>query len=290
MIHYIKYKFIFSALYLAVFATSVFTSSNIYAQNSPSSLRHIVSAEQVEAVGTKQYSEVIAQAKQKGNLLDINSPVYIRVNNISNNLIKHIGTVNPRAKNWKWEVNVIKDDQTNAFCMPSGKIAVYTGIIDKLNLTDAELAVIMGHEISHALQEHAREQMAKQQLTNLGAGLISNMLGLGDIGQLAIKAGAGLLSLKFSRDDETDADIVGLNISTKAGYDPRASIVLWQKMIKVAGANKTPQWISTHPIGKNRIKALEQKMPELMPVFAKYQPELAKKIYISNTKDIPSVE
>jgi predicted Zn-dependent protease len=260
------------------------------AQSTQSSLRHIVSAEQVESAGVQQYSQIINQAKQKGILLSNTNPMYIRVNTISQNLIKYIGNVNPRAKNWKWEINVLKDEQTNAFCMPSGKIAVYSGIIDKLNLTDAEIAIILAHEISHALQEHAREQMAKQQLTNMGAGLVSNIFGLGQLGNLAIQAGASLLTLKFSRDDETDADVVGLNIAAQAGYDPRASIVLWKKMIKIAGANQTPQWVSTHPIGKNRIKLLEQKIPELMPIFAKKYPALASKKYISNNKDIPDIE
>ncbi len=259
-------------------------------QNTQSSLRHLVSAEKVEAAGGQQYNQIIYQAKQKGILLDNRNDMYIRINKISQRLIKNIGNINPRAKNWIWEINVLNDSQTNAFCMPGGKIVVYSGIIDKLNLTDAEIAVVLSHEISHALQEHAREQMAKQQLTNVGASLISNILGLRDIGNIALKAGAGLLSLKFSRDDETDADLIGLDISARAGYDPRASIVLWKKMIKIAGDNKALQWVSTHPVGKNRIKILEQKLPELMPIFTKINPVLAHKKYISNNKDIPDVE
>jgi predicted Zn-dependent protease len=258
------------------------------AQNNKSSVRTLVSAEQIEVSGQTQYQEIIKDAQQKQKLLGQNHPTYQRILRIAQQLIPYANTVNNRANNWKWEVNVMQDNDTNAFCMPGGKIAIFTGIIDKLNLTDAEIAVVLGHEMAHALQEHAREQMAKSQLTDIGANLIGNVLGLGDLGRVALNAGAGLLSLRFSRDDETDADFVGLRLSTQAGYDPRASIVLWEKMIKT-NKGAPPQWLSTHPVGQNRIQALKNKMPEMMPVFAQIKPNLARLNYKSNTQGIADV-
>ncbi len=253
-----------------------------------SAVRNLVSAEQIEASGRSEYQEIIQDAQQKQKILDANNYTHKRVLSIAQQIIPYAGKFNNRASNWNWEVNVIKDDQTNAFCMPGGKIAIFTGIIDKLNLTDAEIAVILGHEMAHALQEHAREQVAKSQLTNIGTSLLSDALGLGDLGRVALKAGAGLLSLRFSREDETDADLVGLRLSTQAGYDPRASIVLWEKMTKL-NKGAPPQWLSTHPIGQNRIQTLKNKMPEMMPIFAQIKPNLAKSHYKSNTQGIADI-
>jgi len=260
-----------------------------FAQNAPSKLRNIVPAASVEQQGTQAYEQIIQEAKAKNKLLPITSPLYIRVNKIAQKLIPKTNEFNTRAKDWKWQINVIQDEQANAFCLPGGKIAVYSGIIEKLNATDAEIATVMGHEMAHALQEHAREQLAKNNLTGIGANLLGQVFGLGDLGKIAIDAGAKLLSLKFSRDDESDADIVGLNLAAKAGYDPRASIVLWQKMGKLQ-KTQPPQWISTHPIGANRIKLLTQKLPTVMPLFAKIAPTAAKQPYISNDKQIANVK
>jgi predicted Zn-dependent protease len=150
--------------------------------------------------------------------------------------------------------------------MPGGKIAFYTGILETLKLTDDEVAAVMGHEIAHALREHARERMGKSVATNVGASLLSQLLGVGELGNTVIGGGAQLLSLQFSRSDESEADLVGLELAARAGFDPRAGISLWQKM---AAQNKgaPPQWLSTHPAGSTRIAEMQKNMPRVLPLY-----------------------
>jgi predicted Zn-dependent protease len=150
--------------------------------------------------------------------------------------------------------------------MPGGKIVFYTGILEQLKLTDDEVAQIMGHEIAHALREHARERMGKSAATNIGAGLLSQVLGLGDLGRTVTNYGAELLTLKFSRDNETEADLVGLELAARAGYDPRAGITLWRKM-QAASKGAPPQWLSTHPAGETRITDIEKALPQVLPIY-----------------------
>jgi predicted Zn-dependent protease len=150
--------------------------------------------------------------------------------------------------------------------MPGGKIAFYTGILDQLQLNDDEVAMIMGHEMAHALREHARERMGKSAATNIGASLLSQLLGLGDLGQTVAGLGVELLNLRFGREDESEADLVGMELGARAGFDPRAGITLWQKM---GAANKgaPPQWLSTHPAGATRIADMERNLPRVMPLY-----------------------
>ena len=173
---------------------------------------------------------------------------------------------NERAPNWKWEVNLIGSSQINAFCMPGGKIVFYTGLLKTLQLTDDEVAMVMGHEIAHALREHARERIGKNAATGIGANLIGQILGLGQIGQTVTNYGAQLLTLEFSRSDESEADLVGMELAARAGFDPRAGITLWQKM-GAASKGAPPQWLSTHPSGKTRIADIESNLPRVMPLY-----------------------
>jgi predicted Zn-dependent protease len=150
--------------------------------------------------------------------------------------------------------------------MPGGKIAYYTGILDQLKLTDDEVAQVMGHEIAHALREHARARMGKGAATNIGASIVSQVLGLGDLGRTVAGYGVELISLKFSRDDETEADLVGLELAARAGYDPRAGVTLWKKM-QAASKGAPPQWLSTHPAGNTRITEIEKALPLVLPLY-----------------------
>ena len=173
---------------------------------------------------------------------------------------------NARASAWQWEVNLIQSDQINAFCMPGGKIAFYTGILDKLSLNDDEAAMIMGHEMAHALREHARERLAKTQATGLGLSVLSSLLGLGNLGDAAASLGTQLLSLRFSRDDETEADLVGLELAARSAYAPSASVSLWKKMAEANGKNGL-SFLSTHPSGPARIRQLEANVPKVMGLY-----------------------
>jgi predicted Zn-dependent protease len=178
---------------------------------------------------------------------------------------------NARAANWRWEVNLIGSQQVNAFCMPGGKIAFYSGILDKLKLTDDEVATVIGHEMAHALREHARERMGKNAATGIGASLLSQVLGLGELGQTVTRYGAQLLTLQFSRSDESEADLVGMELAARAGYDPRAGVSLWQKMA-AAAKGAPPQWLSTHPAGSTRIADIEANLPRVMPLYGRVKP------------------
>ena len=229
-------------------------------------MRQLVPAETLENSATQQYQELLQQAKAKGALADGNNAQLQRIRAIAQRLIPYAAQWNPRASQWKWEVNLIASKQINAFCMPGGKIAFYTGIIDQLRLTDDEIAMIMGHEMAHALREHSREQLAKNQATSIGISLGAQLLGLGDIGSTAARLGGQLLSLKFSRNDESDADLVGLELAARAGYNPQAAVSLWRKMGEATGEGGIG-FLSTHPTGPSRIRQLEGNVPRVMGLY-----------------------
>jgi len=231
----------------------------------PSVVGNLVPAAAVEKQAAQQYGELKRQAAAKRALAPDDHPQLQRLRAIAARMIPFVDRYNPRARQWQWEVNLIGSKQINAFCMPGGKIAFYTGILDQLKLTDDEVAMVMGHEIAHALREHARERIAKDQLTQLGASLLGELVGGGRYTG-AFQLGGNLLSLKFSRDDESESDVVGLDIAARAGFDPRAAVSLWQKM--AAANSRTPlEFLSTHPAGDNRIREIEKHLPAVMPLY-----------------------
>jgi Zn-dependent protease with chaperone function len=233
---------------------------------SSSSLRKLVPAETLETSARQQYAQVLAEARAKGALAQDGHPQLQRLHTIAQKLIPHTAQWNSRSRDWKWQVNLIGSKQINAWCMPGGKIAFYTGILDQLKLTDDEVAMIMGHEMAHALREHARERLAKSQATGLGLSIASQLLGLGSLGDMAANLGTQLLTLKYSRDDETESDLVGLEIAARGGYKPEASVSLWQKM-QAASGNGSPSFLSTHPSGANRIQELESNLPKVQHLY-----------------------
>jgi predicted Zn-dependent protease len=204
----------------------------------------LVPAEQIEAQAASQYRELLEKAAKQGALAPANHPQL---------------------------VNLIGSRQINALCMPGGKIAFYTGILDTLKLTDDEVAMVMGHEIAHALREHGRERAGKAQVAQgltIGASILSQLFGYGDLGGYLASGAAQLTMMKFGRDDETEADLVGMDIAARAGFDPRASIVLWQKMA-AASKGQPPQWLSTHPSHDTRIEELRRNLQATLPVYAR---------------------
>jgi predicted Zn-dependent protease len=227
---------------------------------------NLVPADTVEKSAAQQYAQMLQQASAQKALGDQNHPQVKRLRSIAKAIIPHALGWNPRARDWRWEVNLIGSKQINAFCMPGGKIAFYSGILEQLKLTDDEVATVMGHEVAHALREHARARMGKNAATGIGAGLLSQVLGLGELGQTVTNYGAQLLTLQFSRSDESEADLVGMELAARAGFDPRAGVSLWQKMA-VASKGAPPQWLSTHPSGATRIADIEANLPKVMPLF-----------------------
>jgi predicted Zn-dependent protease len=224
-------------------------------------------ASYVENMAQQQYAQMMNQARQQ-RALATGGVQLERLRYIADRIVPFTPACNERARQWKWEVNLLGSDQINAFCMPGGKIAFYTGILARLKLDDDEVAMIMGHEVAHALLEHARERMVKAGGTELLLRGGAALLGLGSLGDAAAAGASQLLGLKFSRDDESQADNLGLIMAAQAGYDPRAGVSLWQKMSRVGG-EKPPPWLSTHPAGEQRIAAIEARLPQVRPLFEK---------------------
>ncbi len=231
-----------------------------------SSIRQLVPAAELEKAAGQQYEQMMAEARNQGALMGAGNPQLRRLRGMAERLIPHAAPWNDRAKSWRWEVNLINSPQINAFCMPGGKIAFYTGILDKLQLSDDESAMIMGHEMAHALREHARERLAKTQATGMGLGILSQLFGLGDLGNVAANLGTQLLSLRFSRDDETEADLVGLELAARSAFQPAASVSLWQKMAKTSGGGG-PAFLSTNPSGPERIQQLQANVPKVQRLY-----------------------
>ena len=225
-----------------------------------------ISADQVEQGASQQYLQMMQKASSQRALAPKDHPQLERLRYIAQRIIPFTPECNERARQWRWEVNLIGSQDLNAFCMPGGKIAFFYGILSKLQLTDDEVATIMGHEAAHALLEHAREQMGKNAATRLGAGLLSGVLGLGGAGDALLNMGGQLLTLNFSREDESEADIVGMDLAARAGHDPQAGISLWEKMMATA-RRAPPEFLSTHPSGPTRIRDIEEKLPKVLPLF-----------------------
>ena len=231
-----------------------------------SSFSKLVSADQIEQAAAQQYVQMRQQAAQKNALAPDGNAQVVRLRSIAKRIIPFTYEWNERARQWRWEVNLIGSPQINAFCMPGGKIAFYYGILQQLQLNDDEVAMIMGHEMTHALREHARERMGKTAATRGAIEIGAAIFGLGNGGRYLADMGGQLLTLKFGREDESEADLVGLELAARAGYDPRAGVTLWQKM---AAANKRapPQWMSTHPSGPTRIRDLESNIPKVEGLY-----------------------
>ncbi len=277
MTHSVRSRVRPSALAALGLAAALGFSAPAWAQGQPqegvrsavgkqSAFARFVPAEDIEAAAAQQYGQMVAQARQQNALLPDDHPQVVRLRAIAQRLVPYSLDWNKRAREWKWQVIALQSKELNAFCMPGGKIAFYTGILEQLKLTDDEVAMIMGHEIAHALREHARERMGKTAATKMGANLISSLLGLGSAGDALLNMGGQLLTLRFSREDESEADLIGMELAARAGYDPRAGVSLWQKM-GAASKGAPPQWLSTHPSGTSRIQDIQANLPRVMPLF-----------------------
>lgn len=256
-----------AALAVACFAQGALAREGVDVGGN-SAFTKLVPAEQVERQAQQQYAQMLQQAAAQKALGSADHAQVKRLRSIARRIIPFALEWNPRARNWQWEVNLIGSSQINAFCMPGGKIAFYSGILKTLQLTDDEVAMVMGHEIAHALREHARERMGKNAATGIGASVLSSVLGLGQIGQSVTHYGAQLLTLEFSREDESEADLVGMELGARAGFDPRAGISLWQKMSAI-NKNAPPQWMSTHPSGSTRIADMRANLSKVLPLYEK---------------------
>ena len=226
----------------------------------------MVSAADIDRSAAKDYDAELARARAN-NTLNRDSAQTVRVRKIAARLIEQTTAFRPDAKSWPWQINVETSKEINAYCMPGGRIMVYTGLIDKLNLTDAELATVMAHEISHALREHSREQVSRQMDQQVGLTALAGLAGLNDVSlELASLLSDVTFNLPHSRVQESEADEIGLELMARSGYDPNAAISLWKKM-SAAGQGGTPGFLSTHPSSSTRTADLQALLPKVLPLY-----------------------
>jgi|SRR6185503_9350219 len=258
-------------LFLLFFSNSVFSQQKEGVEVQKSRLL-LLPASTVERSAGQQYQQMMRAAAQRG-LLNRDLEQLERLRRIARELIPHAARFNRDAGKWQWEVNLITSKSVNAFCMPGGKIAFFSGILDALQLSDDEVATIMGHEIGHALLEHGRARMSAQVLKSIGITVAAIAFNLGNISTEVLAQAANLaVSLPYARTQEADADLVGLELAARSGHDPRAAIAVWQKMSKYAqavGRGQPPQFLSTHPSNQNRIKEIEANLPRVLPLYQK---------------------
>ena len=226
----------------------------------------LVSSDQVMQQSLQYYEQQNQQARAKGDLITSGAE-WSRVNAVMLRLVPQVGAFRPDAARWPWQLVLIDEDTVNAHVMAGGKITVYTGLIRKLKLSDDEIAAVMGHEMAHALREHTREKMSQSAAGDLAISIGGALLGAGEGVQQMAGLGKQLaLDLPFSRGMESEADLYGLELAARAGYDPRAAVTLWQKMARAGGSNG-PGFLSTHPAPGDRMAALEAAIPKVMPLF-----------------------
>jgi predicted Zn-dependent protease len=228
--------------------------------------RFFVSGDEINQAAVSEYNKVLADARQKGTL-DRNAALTNRVRSIASRLVAQTGAFRPDAARWGWETHVIQDNQLNAWAMPGGKMVVYSGLVERLRLTDDELGAIMGHEIAHSLREHARERVSQEMASGLVLGIAGAALGLGETGQQLANAIAQVtFTLPHSRGQETEADRLGVELAARAGFDPHAAVSVWQKMIQ-ASSSGGPQFLSTHPSPETRLSDLRIYADRVTPLY-----------------------
>lgn len=228
----------------------------------------MISAAQIDRMSAISFEQQ-AKAAQKKKILITSGPEYERLKTIANRLIPQTAVFRDDTRNWNWGLQLIDSPIVNATCAPGGRITFYTGIINKLNLTDDEIAAIMGHEIAHAVREHGREQVSQALAQNIISNVALAAAGAGSAQSIdaANQIMQYVLVLPNSRQNEREADAIGLELAARGGYDPRAAITLWQKMSKESEGKNPPEFLSTHPSNENRIKELSALIPKVMPLY-----------------------
>ena len=227
----------------------------------------VVSSAEVDRLSAISYNEQNQKAKEK-NILVTSGPTYNRLKTISNRLIQQTSVFRDDTRQWNWQLTLINAPTLNATCAPGGKITFYTGLIEQLNLTDDEIAAIMGHEIAHALREHGRERLSQAMTQNALTSIALAAAGpYGSAVNAANQAAQYILVLPNSRQNESEADAIGIELAARAGYNPQAAISVWQKMNKVTEGKNPPEFLSTHPSGDTRIEQISELLPAVQPLY-----------------------
>ncbi len=227
----------------------------------------MISSAEVDRLSTVSYNEQNQKAKESNALLT-SGPTYVRLKTIANHLIPQTEAFRDDTKQWDWRLTLIDAPILNASCAPGGKITFYTGIIEQLNLNDDEIAAIMGHEIAHALREHGRERASQAMAQNIVVNIAMAAVGsYGSAVSAANQAAHYVFVLPNSRENESEADAIGLELAARAGYNPMGAITVWQKMINATKDKSSPEFLSTHPSGETRIEQLTALMPAVEPLY-----------------------
>lgn len=263
-----KWRFIISVL-CAVFMFGCATTTQQGAVGVDRNQLLLISAAHMHQAANTSYAQVLKDAQQKG-VLNTDAATLKRVRTISKRIVEHVGVYRDDALNWDWQINVIQDDQLNAWCMPGGKIVFYSGIIGTLQLDDAEIAAIMGHEIAHALREHGRERASEAQMKQLGLSALQSLGVKHTHLKLTDVVANVTFSLPNSRTHETEADRMGVELAARAGYDPQAAVRVWGKMRSMSQGSP-PEILSTHPAHDTRIADLRVYATNVQPLYQQAQ-------------------
>ncbi|MGF6776112.1 M48 family metallopeptidase [Paraburkholderia sp. GAS334] len=235
----------------------------------PAVFRNLIPSPMLESQAAGEFDEIARGAGHAGRLYPATDAHAKRIRTIIDQLVPFSLKWNERAKTWKWDVAVVKSPDIRMYCLPGGKVVVYGGLLDRVRLNDNELGMLLGHEIAHALREHARERLGEQQAAQLGSGPIPQLFGLADLGAAPLGIGTQLLEMKYESTDETEADVIGSDIASRAGFDPRAAITLWDKLAVSTRANRGQGFIYVHPYTPARRADIMKRLPDMLPLYAK---------------------
>ncbi|MCC8401958.1 M48 family metallopeptidase [Paraburkholderia sp. MMS20-SJTN17] len=232
--------------------------------------RNLIPSPMLETQAAEEFSQIVYGASHAKRLYGDTDARVTRVRSIIDRMIPYSLKWNERAKGWKWEVAVVRSNDIRMYCLPGGKIVVYSGIIDRVRLNDNELAMLIGHEIAHALREHARMRLGQLQASQLDStGTIPQLFGLADLGMAPLGIGSRLLEMKYEDTDETEADVIGSDIASRAGFDPRAAVTLWDKLAQATRGNGERGFIYVHPYPQARREDIIKRLPDMLPLYAK---------------------
>nr|WP_249172312.1 M48 family metallopeptidase [Burkholderia dolosa] len=231
--------------------------------------RTLIPSPLLEQLTANEYAQIVQTAADGNRLLPASQPRVKRLRAIVAKLAPYSVKWNDRVKSWAWDVNAIRSRDIRITCLPGGKILVYGGMLERVRLNDDELGVLLAHGIAHALREHARSNFSTTSQTSLRAATLPPLFGVGDPLPQALNIGERLQTLHYDPTDETEADVIGGDIAARAGFDPRAAITLWDKLAAATRANKATGFIYTHPYSAARRRDLLNRLPDLMPLYAK---------------------
>ncbi|NUY33645.1 M48 family metallopeptidase [Paraburkholderia atlantica] len=232
--------------------------------------RNLIPSSMLEAQAAEEFSQIVYGASHANRLYGDTDARVTRVRSIIDRMIPYSLKWNERAKGWKWEVAVVRSNDIRMYCLPGGKIVVYSGILDRVRLNDNEVAMLIGHEIAHALREHARMRLGQLQASQLdSSGTIPQLFGLADLGMAPLGIGSRLLEMKYESTDETEADVIGSDIASRAGFDPRAAVTLWDKLAQATRGNREQGFIYVHPFTAARRDDIIKRLPDMLSLYAK---------------------